>query len=37
VDETGSESCPMIGFDISSVEPLDSAVTVLGSCLCFVY
>jgi hypothetical protein len=29
VDGTGSGSCPMTGFGISSVEPSGSAMTVL--------
>jgi hypothetical protein len=29
VDGTGSGSCPMAGFGISSVEPLSSNTTVL--------
>jgi hypothetical protein len=31
VDGTGSGSCPMAGFGISSVEPSGSATTVLVS------
>jgi hypothetical protein len=30
VDETGSRPCQMAGFDISGVEPLASATTVLA-------
>jgi hypothetical protein len=29
VDGTGSESCPVVGFGISGVEPWGSAITVL--------
>jgi hypothetical protein len=29
VDRTGSESCPMVDFDISGLGPLDSTTTVL--------
>jgi hypothetical protein len=31
VDGTGSGSCPVASFGISSVKPLDSATTVLSN------
>jgi hypothetical protein len=31
MDETGSESCPIVDFCISSIEPLDSATGKLVS------
>jgi len=31
VDETSSESCPVVGFGISNVEPLGSAARKEGS------